>query len=194
VPRTHARLTAALALLLACAACEKRVVRYNPMLGNLPDAQSGTPIVRGDSGYVDPTYVPEDKLVVEDPVTKKKTLTAKSGRHLMIHIYNTLKDNDKETFVREVLSSQTKAECHARNVDPGETFEELKNRHADVVALFNAMPAAEYTPGAITKPLGRKEQRVMLQGLAARDLAWTGIDMVMEQGNWKLRWFYSPRE
>ncbi len=193
MPRTHALLTAALALLLACAACEKRVVRYNPMLGGLPNVESGTPIVRGDRGYIDPTAVPEDKLVVEDPVTKKKTLTAKSGRHLMIHIYNTLKDNDKDTFVREVLSSQTKAECHARGVDPGETFEELKSRHDDIIALFNAMPAAEYTPGAITKPLGRKEQRVMLQGLAARDLAWTGIDMVMEQGNWKLRWFYSPQ-
>lgn len=184
-------------LLSVCAGsggCESRVVRYNPMLGGLPNSESGLPVVRGDLNYHDPTYVAEDKLVVEDPATKKKTLTARSGRHLMIHIYNALKDNDKKTFVDQVLASETKAECAARGVDPGDTFEELVRRRDDVLALFNAMPNAELTPGAIVRKLGPKAQRVEVQGLAAKDLAWTGIDMVMEKGNWKLRWFYGPGE
>ncbi|HYE63893.1 MAG TPA: hypothetical protein VD997_18020 [Phycisphaerales bacterium] len=189
---------AAIALVIICScvlgACEKRVVRYNPFLGGLPNAESGTPVVRGDMNYQDPTAIPEDKLVVEDPVTKKKTLTTRSGRHLMVHIYNALKDNDKKTFVDQILASETKAECAARGVDPGETFDELVRRRDDVLALFNAMPNAELTPGAISRKLGPKTQRVEVQGLGAKDLTWTGFDMVMEKGNWKLRWFYGPDE
>jgi hypothetical protein len=158
------------------------------MLGGLPGAESGMPVVRGDN-YVDPTVVPEDKLVVEDPLTKKKTLTAKSGRHLMVHIYNALAQDDKETFTDQVLSQQTREECAQKNVDPGECFEELKRRKDDVVALFNAMPGGEYTPGVYVKSLGPKAERIQVEGLAAKDLTWTGMDMVMEKGNWKLRWF-----
>jgi hypothetical protein len=177
-----------------CAGCEKRVVRYNPFLGGLPNSESTTPVIRGDMNYIDPTIVPEDKLVVEDPVTKKKTLTTRSGRHLMVHIYNAIKDKDKRTFVDQILSSQTKAECAARGVDPGDTFEEVMRRRDDAVALFNAMPNGEFTPGVYVRKLAAKSQRIELQGLAAQDLSWTGIDMVMESGNWKLRWFYGPRE
>jgi hypothetical protein len=190
---THTALTALLACALVAGCAEQKVVRYKPMLAGLPGAETQTPVT-GTPGYIDPTYVPQDKLSVEDPVTKKKTLTAKTCKHLMIHIYNTMKANDKQTFVREVLSSKTKAECSQRGVDPGETFDELLRRQDDVLALFNAMPMGESTPGAYIFPLGKKEQRVELQGLAAKDLAWTGIDMIFENGNWKLRWFYSPGE
>lgn len=180
-------------LLMAPAACvETRVVRYDPILGGLPGVQSGTPIVGTKQGYVDPTAVPEDQLVVTDPDTGQKKLTAKTARHLMIHIYNTIKDEDKETFVREVLSTKTRQECYDRGVDPGELFDELIRRREDLMALFNIMPAGEKTPGALLQPLGGKEYRVMVQGLATRNLTWTGMDMVMEKGNWKLRWFYTP--
>jgi hypothetical protein len=158
------------------------------MLAGLPGSESNTPVVRADN-YVDPTVVAPDKLVVEDPVTKKKTLTTKTGRHLMGHIYNALKDNDKETFVDQILSTQTKQECAERKVEPGACFDELMLRKDDVVALFNAMPAGEFTPGVYVRNLGPKSQRIQVEGLAAKDLSWTGIDMVMEKGNWKLRWF-----
>jgi hypothetical protein len=160
------------------------------MLGGLPNAESNTPVVRADN-YKDPTVVPADKLVIEDPVTKKKTLTAKTGRHLMTHIYNALAQNDKETFVSQILSSQTKQECAEKSVDPGACFDELMLRKDDVVALFNAMPAGEFTPGVYVRNMGPKAERIQIEGLAAKDLAWTGMDMVMEKGNWKLRWFVS---
>jgi len=181
-------------LFSGCAGCEKRVVRYNPFLGGLPNSESSTPVIRGDLNYIDPTAVPEDQLVVEDPATKKKTLTTRSGRHLMVHIYNAIKDKDKATFVDQILSSVTKAECAARGVDPGDTFEEIMRRRDDVVALFNAMPNGEFTPGIYLRKLAPKSQRIEVQGLAAQELAWTGMDMVMESGNWKLRWFYGPGE
>jgi hypothetical protein len=170
------------------AACETHVIKNNPMLAGLPGSEYNGQVVRADN-YVDPTYVPEEKLSVEDPVTKKKTLTTRTGRHLMVHIYNALVANDKETFVDQILSSQTKAECADRNVDPGACFDELVRRKDDVTALFNAMPGGEATPGVYVISIGPKAERIQVEGLAAKDLTWTGIDMVMEKGNWKLRWF-----
>jgi hypothetical protein len=158
------------------------------MLGGLPGSESGTPVVRDDN-YSDPTVVPPEKLSVEDPVTHKKTLTAKTGRHLMVHIYNALAQNDKETFVDQILSKSTKAEFADRGLDPGLAFDQLLKRRDDVVALFNAMPAGEFTPGISVRQLGGKSERISVEGIAAKDLAWTGFDMVMEKGNWKLRWF-----
>lgn len=177
-----------LSLLLPSCKTETKVVKYHPMLGGLPGAESSMPIVRDDN-YKDPTVVPEDKLSVEDPVTHKKTLTAKCGRHLMVHIYNALSQNDKATFVDQILSTVTKEECAQRGVDPGACFDELVRRKDDVVALFNAMPGGEFTPGVYVENLGPKAERIQVQGLAAKDLTWTGMDMVMEKGNWKLRWF-----
>lgn len=183
-------LIAVLALAGALSACERevRVIRYNPLLGGLPGAQSGMPVVRDLGDYKDPTAVPLDQLVREEqPGTK--TLVAKTGRHLMIHIYNTLKDNDKELFVREVLSTATKTECFERAVQPEETFDYLKAREEDVRALFDMMPMGEQTPGVFMQPIGKNTYRVQVSGLGTSDLAWTGFDMVMEKGNWKLRWF-----
>ena len=74
-------------------------------------------------------------------------------------------------------------------MDPGACFDELVRRKDDVVALFNAMPAGEYTPGVYVRNLGPKSERIEVEGLAAKDLSWTGMDVVMEKGNWKLRWF-----
>ena len=173
---------------LASCATETKVIKYHPMLAGLPGSQTGTPVVRGDN-YVDPTVVPPDKLVVEDPVTHKKVLTAKSGRHLMVHIYNAITANDKETFVDQILSTASKQDCADRGVDPGECFDELVRRKEDVFALFNAMPGGEGTPGVYVQNLAPKVERIKVEGLAAQGLAWTGMDMVMEKGNWKLRWF-----
>ncbi len=167
---------------------EVRVVKWNPMLGNLPGAVSGTPVTSDRPGYVDPTKIPIDQLVKVD-ADGKKTLIAKTGRHLMIHIYNTVQDNDAPLFVDQVLSDMTKRECYQRGVDPREVFNELKRRWNDVQDLFNAMPGGEYTPGAIVKPVGAGVQRVFIQGPITRGLAWTGFDMVMEHGEWRLRWF-----
>ncbi len=191
--RSAAPLSVLVVLVAGCAR-EERVVRYHPMLGGLPGSVSGTADIRGLEGYVDPTAVRVEDLVKVDPATQKKTLIAKSGRHLMVHIYNALRDGDKGTFVSQILSRETKEECAARGVEPGACFDELKRRQDDVLALFNAMPSGEYTPGVLAMPLGGKSQRIELQGLAAQGLSWTGIDMVMEQGNWKLRWFYGPGE
>ncbi|GJQ29882.1 MAG: hypothetical protein HBSAPP03_17660 [Phycisphaerae bacterium] len=167
---------------------ETRVVKFNPFLGGLPGATSGAPIVRDLGDYTDPTAIPPDQLRREEE-PGKVLLTAKSGRHLMIHIHTTLRAGDRDLFTTQVLSAMTRAECLERGIDPGEAFDYFKTREDDIAALFNMMPAGEQTPGVIARRLGRHVMRVQVSGLGTEDLYWTGFDMVMEKGSWRLRWF-----
>ncbi len=192
-PRTARRdLTATLSLglvVLAACATETRVIRYNTILSGIPGAQSQMPVSgSAPSGYTDPTAVPLNQLVQEDE-TGKKTLVARSARHLMIHIHNTLEDNDKALFVDQVLSTLTKKECADRGVDPGDSFDFFQTRRDDIRALFNLMPAGEASPGVQMRQLSRSVWRVELPKNRPDDLHWVGFDMVLERGNWKLRWF-----
>jgi|CXWL01.1.fsa_nt_gi hypothetical protein len=51
------------------------------------------------------------------------------------------------------------------------------------------MPGGEYTPGMLVQTVGRNVFRLQVYGMAARDLKWTGMDMVYEENNYRLRWF-----
>jgi hypothetical protein len=180
------------AALGACEA-ETRVVKYDPILGGLPGSTTGEPVVRDRGEYVDPTIVADDKIVLEDD-QGNRTLVAKTGRHLMTHIYNALMDDDKQLFVEQILSQKTKQEYFDRGLDPGLAFDALVKRRNDVFRLFDAMPGGEYTPGVYKRPVGEGVQRVEVTGVPARGLKWTAMDMVMERGNWRLRWFAAPKK
>ncbi len=178
----------ALGSVLALLGCETRVVRYNPILGGLPGAESGRPVVRDFGDYRDPSIISEDQIVQEEP-DGKKTLIARTGRHLILHIYNTIEDGEKDLFVGQVLSKKTRDECAAMGVDPGSLYDELCEQRLDVYDLFNLMPMGERTPGAVMTPVGAGVQRVSISGLGTSGLRFRAMDMVMEGGNWRLRWF-----
>lgn len=180
-----ALLTAALLL-----GCEERVIYYHPALGGLPGAESATPINDKPKGYIDPTVVPGDRITITEK-DGSKTLVAKTGRHLMVHIYNTLAENDEATFVNQVLSELTKRECFERGVNPSETFKYLKAYEPDIHMLFDQMPNGEMTPGLFLRPMGQGVQRLELDARSAEGLRFIGMDMVMEKGNYRLRWFVS---
>lgn len=196
-PRPHHRTLApfgpaffgpALLALALLGACETRVVRYNPILGGLPGSESGMTVVRDMGAYRDPTAVPESRIVEETPDGKKK-LIAKTGRHLILHIYNTIEDGEKDIFVAQVLSAATRAECAERGEDPGTLYDQLCADRLDVYDLFNLMPMGERTPGAVMEPVGKGVYRITVSGLGTSQLRWRGMDMVMEGGSWRLRWF-----
>lgn len=185
----------ALAMVLAGAGCTySREVGVYHALSGLPGVRSGRPSGGSRFTHIDPTLLPEDALVVEQEDGSVK-LVARSGRHLMVHIYNCLKNDDAALFTEQVLSSVTKQEYEERGLDPKKAFESLKQRQNDLVALFNLMPSGEHTPGVMWKPLGEvgergeKVVRLSVAGPQTRDMRWDFMDMVMERGNWRLRWF-----
>ncbi len=177
--------------LVISSACESKTVSYNSFLSGLPGAEQTLPYRRDIGDYRDPTLIPENEIVQEiEP--KKKKLIAKTGRHLMIHIYTTVDENDADLFVDQVLSTATKRECADRGVDPRTLFNRLRNRQEDLQRLFAAMPAGERTPGLFLRPVAGGAKRVQLDGIPAKGLFWDGFDMIMEDGNWKLVWMTGP--
>ncbi|CAG0987031.1 hypothetical protein ARNL5_02924 [Anaerolineae bacterium] len=180
----------AIALVAALAACEERIVSNHPMLGGLPGAESGTAITAPPGSMADPTAVSGKLRQVDD--SGKVTLIARAPRHLMKHIYDTVFDNEPQLVIEQVLSQASKDEYFDRGLDLMNAFETLRERREDIHALFNAMPRGEQTPGLFIEPLGGA-QRLCVYGRAARDLRWNGFDMIMEKGNWKLRWFVSSQ-
>lgn len=172
-------------------ACEEKVVQYHPFLAGLPGAETQA-VTTGPRGeYIDPTIVPGNKIE-EKKEDGSRTLVAKTGQHLMVHIFNCVARDDAHTFVDQVLSNMTRQEYYGRGQDPARAFEILKERKAEMVKLFRAMPSGESTPGVLSDGVGGGVRRFVVTGKAAQGLSWIGIDMVMEKGNWRLRWFVSP--
>jgi hypothetical protein len=180
-----------LLLIAHLAACESetKIVYNRPFLGGLPGAESQSAISRYPKGYKDPTYIPDEQLVVKDAEGKPAELRARTARHLMMHIYNTLMNTQEKLFVDQVLSEKTRSEYYQRGIQPNEAFKLVQEHAGDILTLFDRMPMGESTPGLFLQPVGGGVQRLVVQGLGARDLYWVGFDMVMEKGNWKLVWF-----
>jgi hypothetical protein len=55
------------------------------------------------------------------------------------------------------------------------------------------MPQGERTPGFLLEPKGGGVFRVQVRTRKAATLKLVGLDMIMERGNWKLRWFVPGR-
>jgi len=190
--RFIAALAAASLLLGTCGAPEQKVVRRKPWFSGLKDAQGDTAAIIPDEEQRTYFELPESEIVVEKPDGSRELL-ARNGRHLMVHVYNCLMDMERELFVDQVLSDETKAEFRERGFDPADAFERLLAMEDDIVLLFSLMPNGERSPGVLYRPVGGRVFRVELTGPQASGLALAGFDMVMERGNWKLRWFVPGR-
>jgi len=184
---------ALLCLALAGCATETRVVKEKPWFSGLPDVKGDVRAIGVEGEFRSAAFeAPEDQLVVENP-DKSRSLLAKNGRHLMIHIYNTVMEYDRELFTDQVLSEMTKKEFRDRGRDPREAFDLILKQENDIVALFNVMPQGERTPGFLMEAQGGGVFRVRVHGRRSESLKLAGFDMVMERSNWKLRWFVPSR-
>jgi hypothetical protein len=182
----------ALAALLALASCarEERVIGQRSLLGGLPGAQAKVAPLGPKGQSIDPAMLDETRLVEVRPDGTKR-LISRSGRHLMLHIWTTLQEGDAGTFVDQVLSRRTRDQFLDRGLDPAEAFERVRARLDDVQRLFARMPMGEHTPGVHYEQLDRNTFRFILTDTAARGLTWIGIDMIYEDGNYRLLWFVS---
>jgi hypothetical protein len=181
---------------LAVASCarEERVVNYKPFFSGLENVQTQQPAVaekRGDgSGPISVTDDPSKFSIVKENPDGTKTLISHSGLHLMTHIQKTLADNDQKLFTEQVLSQMTRDEFKDRGLDPAQAFTYLKPHEKDIAKMFSRMPLGEHSPNVNMETVGRNLFRVKLTGKSTEGLdPWTGFDMVLEKGNWKLRWF-----
>lgn len=178
--------------LLLAVSCEERIIYDRPMLAGLPGAQTNREVTGPRvEGAIPADVLNETDLVVKNP-DGTKTLIARTGRHLMVHIYNTLREDEPDLFVDQVLSERTRAEYYQRGLQPVEAYKTLKKRLPDIKKLFDQMPMGEYTPGLYVRNLADDVTRLEANGSGIRGLTWVAMDMVFEEGNWRLVWFAGP--
>jgi hypothetical protein len=186
---------AATSVMVGCQPDEK-IVHYKPFMAGLEGVQTQTPAVaekpRMPLATSDAASAAgKDALVITKP-DGSKTLISRCGLHLMHHIQQTLADGDDKLFAEQVLSQLTRDEYAGRGVDPREAFRTLKPREKEIAKLFSRMPLGENSPNINMSTVGHNIFRIQLVGQAAKGLdGYTGFDMVLEKGNWKLRWFVS---
>lgn len=189
-----ARIALALCVGAGLSACEMetRVVRYKAPLAGLPGAEHASNVVARSADVHSVLDASTGEIRYTDDDGRIK-LVARSGNDLMVHIYETLRDGEKDLFTEQLLSTRTRGEYVSRGLDPNQAFDDLLRRSDDVVDLFNMMPHGEFTPGVFIKPIGKDMFRLEVTGLAARDIKWTAMDMVVEKGQYKLLWFGRPQ-
>ncbi|MEQ8317872.1 MAG: hypothetical protein RIE77_01700 [Phycisphaerales bacterium] len=163
----------------------------NDLFGRL----SGAPRERSDAVSprrgVDPASLPPIREELPDG---EIVLRARTGRDLMAHLQHALIHDDepleRELFTEHLLSEATRAEYEARSLPPDQAYYTLLRRRDDVLLLFNRIgPLAENSPQVIMKSLGNNVIRLQVTGLAREGLRWSFMDMIFEDGNWRLRWF-----
>jgi hypothetical protein len=178
--------------MLSCVGCRyERIVSYNPPLASLPGAVTQTAPVRngqsvGSTGSAEIIIEHEDGSI---------ELVSRNALQLLTHIRRLIAAQGKEVpeaqelFVEQLLSTRTKEEFIERGYDPAEAYIELRRRERDVMKLLARMPMGEFTPGLFLKPLERNAFRLAAPPRASEGLNWTFVDVVVERGVWKLRWF-----
>ncbi|HYE02214.1 MAG TPA: hypothetical protein VD963_03150 [Phycisphaerales bacterium] len=178
--------------LLGAGAChtEPTVTHYRPFFSNIPEAQTGTPAV-GDLGEGGADYAqvaPDAKLVVEKP-DGSKVLIARSVHHLMRHLEHFLDEGESDqVIIDQLFSRQLHAHLGELGAEPQEYVDYLRRGRKDLALLFARLPMGERSPSAVFEKTGKRQYVLKITGTAARDLRWTRLWVVMENGNWKLTW------
>lgn len=167
---------------------DEKVVRYRPFFTGISGAEfHGAEPVNSAAGYIDPTQVPDQKLVIEK-ADGSKILIAKSVRHMMTHLERCLDDGDDELLMDQVISEKTKEEFRAQGKDTSEILTFLHKNRKDIGRLFARMPMGEYTPTVILEQPGDKTWVVRLTGAPADGMKFTRVWARMEDGNWRFLW------
>ena len=185
--------------LLAASGCQEVVLDERPKndlfgrLGGAPRERSDRVSGRGvdPNRGVDPAELPPIREELPDG---EVVLRSRTARDLMAHLQHALRRDDepleRELFTEYLLSDATRAEYEARNLPPDQAYYALLRRREDILLLFNRIgPLGENSPQVIMKSLGNNVIRLQVTGLARDGLSWSFMDMVYEDGNWRLRWF-----
>lgn len=186
---------AALALLAAGCQPETKVIRSRRLLAGVAGAETDTPntglAVSSTSQFFN--AVPPNEVEMDEPVLVdedgNRTLLSRTTRHLMYHIATTLREDDRELFAEQVLGGITKREFEARGLNPEQAFDMLKPYQRDIFLLFQRIPLGDKTPRATFGRVGARVWRISLPSELTRGLRFKFMDVELEQGQWKLRWF-----
>ena len=114
------------------------------------------------------------------------TLMARSPAHVMFHLSQTLRNQEYDLLLDQVLSDATKIEYRKRGMDPMEAVKYLASRQDDIMALFAAMPLGDQTPGVNFETIGPNRFRLSPPAAITHDLRFTHFEVIIERREFRL--------
>jgi len=114
------------------------------------------------------------------------TLILTSPRHVVIHLRQTLTQDEPELLYDQVLSNEAKEEYRRNGHDPREAVEFLFKHRREVLKLLQRMPMGELTPGMFLTKIGPNAYRMKVSGASAQGLSFQRLDIIWEHGVCKL--------
>lgn len=196
---------ATLTVLVALTGCvEKRILSVKGGLQGLPGAQGGYEISpdapRPAKSSVEDVLVRADQAAgrsapgeeIEGRPLRRRMpdgsilLVARSPRHVMIHLFETLRDGEDDLLLNQVVSRRMRDQYERRGENPRQIVKQLHKQKHEVVKMMASMPLADQTPGALMRTVGRNEFEITAPGGDALDQKFKRFSVVIEQGMFRL--------
>lgn len=113
-------------------------------------------------------------------------LLSRSPRELIVHLYETLRDEEYELLEKQVLSERTRSAYRREGKPVGEAVRWLIRNRDEIEKLISAMPVGDQTPGVLMNPLGNNAFRLSVQGGEMLPMRYHTLDVVIEEGRFRL--------
>lgn len=110
------------------------------------------------------------------------TLLMSSPRHVVLHLRQTLTQDEPELLFDQVLSDRAKSTYAEQGLDPRSAVGFLFDNRREVLKMLQRMPQGEFTPGMFLKKIGPSAYRLELSGANGQGLLFRRLDVVWERG------------
>lgn len=196
---TPAALLCAAVIPLAACATERRVISVRGGLSGIQGAQGGelAQAERTDrptgSAYAELAARQRQQAAVGETETDPRalritrddgtiTLISTSPRHVVLHLRQTLTQDEPDLLFDQVLSDRAKDAYRKNGLDPHDAVGFLIEHRRDVLMLLQRMPQGEFTPGMFLEKIGPGAYRLQLNGASGQGLSFQRLDIVWEHG------------
>jgi hypothetical protein len=114
-------------------------------------------------------------------------LISRTPAELVFQLRRTIRDEEWELLHEQLLSEQLKAAYEEQGKDPIAALDFIRQYSRQITELLTMIPAADQTPGAGFRSIGRNAYRLTVPGGRAIDSTFTSMDIVYEDRQFRLR-------
>lgn len=110
------------------------------------------------------------------------TLIMTSPRHVVLHLRQTLLQDEPELLFEQVLSDRAKKAYIEQGLDPHDAVDFLFEHRREILTMLQRMPQGELSPGMYLNKIGPSAYRLELSGASGQGLKFRRLDIVWERG------------
>ncbi len=114
-------------------------------------------------------------------------LVARTPGELIFHLRRTLRDEEWDLLYDQLLSTGLKEAYEEQGQDPRAALDFVRRYSRQIIELLTMVPAADQTPGADFRSIGRNTYRLTIPGGRAIGSTFVSMDIVYEDRQFRLR-------